>query len=521
MKIKNKLLFIILFLAVIPAIAISLVFYTIGVETLNEQIKISHYKAVSAVDTLIFIVVSDMVNIAFTAAPKIADLIKKEDYQTIRRELNAIDQINDPDIGTGRGLGYQIAITTDEKGNILARSNIVEGVEKEISQKGHIFYLDEEKIKKWDYPENFGIGFNNALKGRSDARKIIYDKEFLKREGYGHLVDRYRFNEMMGLTAFQPIFNQEKKQIGIIILVTILNNNHAAIGAINAITGAEFTAITPEGEIMASFFVNPPIPNLEIIEKAKKRAEEMVQGVKEVKGKDTVFYTKERIYLRTCPGGIITFKGEDIGTCYLNGKVIPFENLEEKVYRFNFISEVDPDLKYVSIRGIAYDLTDYDYLIIAQTRYFIISFLIAFLIILLVSLITAKKIALPIIKCTQAIEKIEKEGFGGKIEIKTGDEVETLVTAFNNMSEKLAQNYKELEEQKNVLEVRVQAKTKELRELANSLDMQIKEKTKDLQNRIDELERFHKITIDREIKMVELKKEIAELKEKLRQYGGS
>jgi len=516
MKIKNKLLIIILTLALIPAISIGLVFYTIGIDTLRKQIEATHFKAVSAVDTLIFVVVSDMVNVAFTAAPKIADLIELQNQRAIIEKLNNIDQMNIPGIGTGRGLGYQIAIVTDEKGNILARSNTVGGREVELSQKGHILYLDEEKIERWNYSENFGIAFNNALKGHSDTRKIIYDANFIKREGYGHLIDQYGFEEMMGLTAFQPILNKEGKQIGILVLITILNNNQTAVSVINAITGAEFTVITPAGEIITSFFVNPPIPNSEIIKKAKERADKMVQRIKEPRGQDMVFYTKERVELKTCPGTII-FKGEKVGTCYVNGNIIPFENLEVRPYRFNFISEVDPDLKYVSIRGIAYDLTDFDLLITAQAKHSIMTFLFTFLIIGGLSLIIAKKTTSPILEFTKKIQEIEKQGFGEKVEIKTGDEIEDLANSFNSMRETIAQNYKDMEEQKNVLEIRVNAKTKTLKELADGLDDQVREKTKELQSKLDELERFQKTTIDREIKMIELKKEIEELKKRLKE----
>jgi HAMP domain-containing protein len=531
MKIKNKLLFIILPLALIPAIIISLIFYIIGDRILKEQIKIAHYEAVSAVDTLIFVVISDMVNIAFTAAPKIAELIEKQDQQALIKELNTIDQINIPNVGTGRGLGYHLVIVTNEKGYILARSNIVGGVKVEVPQKGHILFLDEEKREEWDPPINFDIAFENAKAGRADARKIIYDKEFLRREGYGHLIDKYRFNEMMGLTAFQPIFDQkegQKEQIGILILITILNNNHIAIGAIDAITGVEFTAITPAGEIMTSFFVNPPIPTPEITKKARVRAEKLAEMAKrdeKIKTKDTITYTIERISLRSCPG-IVVFRGEDIGTCYKVDEdgvkeEILFEELKEKTYRFHYITEVDLDHKHVAMRGVAYDLTDYDYLVTTQARFFIIISLFTFLITLLISLIATRKIAYPIIKCTQEIQEIEKKGFGKEINIKTGDEIETLARAFNSMNKKLAQNYEELEDQKRILEIRVEAKTKVLKEFAESLDEQVKEKTKNLQEKLEELEKFHKITIGREIKMIELKKEIEELKEKLQQYGRS
>ncbi len=70
----------------------------------------------------------------------------------------------------------------------------------------------------------------------------------------------------------------------------------------------------------------------------------------------------------------------------------------------------------------------------------------------------------------------------------------------------------ELEEAKSVLEIKVQARTKELEELAQDLEEKVKQRTKELQKRIDELERFHRLTVGRELKMLDLKKEIRKLR---------
>jgi hypothetical protein len=75
--------------------------------------------------------------------------------------------------------------------------------------------------------------------------------------------------------------------------------------------------------------------------------------------------------------------------------------------------------------------------------------------------------------------------------------------------------YKEAEEAKTVLEIKVRARTRELEELTKKLDEEVKEKTKALQLKIEELERFNKLVVARELKMVELKKEIEKLKEEL------
>lgn len=74
---------------------------------------------------------------------------------------------------------------------------------------------------------------------------------------------------------------------------------------------------------------------------------------------------------------------------------------------------------------------------------------------------------------------------------------------------------KALEESKSTLEIKVNTRTKELKKLAQSLEKQVSERTKELQGRVNELERFHKLTVRRELKMVELKKEIKRLKGEL------
>ena len=72
---------------------------------------------------------------------------------------------------------------------------------------------------------------------------------------------------------------------------------------------------------------------------------------------------------------------------------------------------------------------------------------------------------------------------------------------------------KKLEEAKASLEIRIQARTRELQELAEKLEEQVKERTKELQEKIGELERFSRLAVGRELKMIELKKEIKKLKE--------
>lgn len=85
-------------------------------------------------------------------------------------------------------------------------------------------------------------------------------------------------------------------------------------------------------------------------------------------------------------------------------------------------------------------------------------------------------------------------------------------------TEELTEKEAELKETKQTLEIKVEARTRELKEIAQGLDEQVRLRTKELQEKIEELEKFQKIAVGRELKMVELKKEIQGLKKILESY---
>ncbi len=83
----------------------------------------------------------------------------------------------------------------------------------------------------------------------------------------------------------------------------------------------------------------------------------------------------------------------------------------------------------------------------------------------------------------------------------------------NEMAKDITNYQHTLKEEKVSLEIKVKARTKELGDLAQSLEAKVKARTKELQDRVDELERFHELTIGREVRMGELKEKIEKLKE--------
>jgi low affinity Fe/Cu permease len=92
----------------------------------------------------------------------------------------------------------------------------------------------------------------------------------------------------------------------------------------------------------------------------------------------------------------------------------------------------------------------------------------------------------------------------------------TLANNFKGSRKRLLKSQEKLEEAKNVLEIRVQSRTRELRKLAESLEEKVNSRTEEAQARVDELERFQRLAVGRELRMVELKKEIKKLKEHLK-----
>lgn len=73
---------------------------------------------------------------------------------------------------------------------------------------------------------------------------------------------------------------------------------------------------------------------------------------------------------------------------------------------------------------------------------------------------------------------------------------------------------KTLEDAKITLEIRVKARTRELEEMAKGLDQQVKNRTVELQKKVEELERANKLMVGREIRMLEIKKELDKIKGK-------
>ena len=94
---------------------------------------------------------------------------------------------------------------------------------------------------------------------------------------------------------------------------------------------------------------------------------------------------------------------------------------------------------------------------------------------------------------------------------------ETLTTYTQNLEREVERRTAELKEAKSGLEKAVLERTSALEEIKSHLEETVEERTKKLNAKLTETEEMNRLMIDRELKMVELKKEIAARKGESRQ----
>jgi HAMP domain-containing protein len=108
----------------------------------------------------------------------------------------------------------------------------------------------------------------------------------------------------------------------------------------------------------------------------------------------------------------------------------------------------------------------------------------------------SSRITAPITDLMDAVNKISDGDLDVKIKVKSKNEIGELASNFTQMMAELKKSRKDLEKINDELERKVHKRTEELR------------------TKISQLERFNRIVVGRELKMIELKKKISELEDK-------
>lgn len=100
----------------------------------------------------------------------------------------------------------------------------------------------------------------------------------------------------------------------------------------------------------------------------------------------------------------------------------------------------------------------------------------------------------PLKKIVYGLEQVEKGSLDARIDIQSNNEVGEIAKVFNKMTGDLERSRTKLEDYSKTLEQKVSARTEELN------------------SKLVELERMNEVMLGRELKMIELKKEIEDLK---------
>jgi len=127
----------------------------------------------------------------------------------------------------------------------------------------------------------------------------------------------------------------------------------------------------------------------------------------------------------------------------------------------------------------------------------------------------------PVKKITRECEKIGKgELEGVSLNLKSSKEMKDISESFNKMVTDVKDYKEEIEEQRAILAIKVNARTRELGELNEKLENEVKERTSALEKKLDENERINKLMVGRELKMVELKNKISAAEEEIKKLKG-
>ena len=123
--------------------------------------------------------------------------------------------------------------------------------------------------------------------------------------------------------------------------------------------------------------------------------------------------------------------------------------------------------------------------------------------VILLSFLITRGIMDPLKRIRKIIKQVGEGDLTRRITFKTTQELQEVGEAFNDMIIKLQSAKQGAENTNKILEQKVKDRTQQLRDLTSSLEGKVEIRTKELQEKVEELERFQKLTVGRELRMIE------------------
>jgi methyl-accepting chemotaxis protein len=126
--------------------------------------------------------------------------------------------------------------------------------------------------------------------------------------------------------------------------------------------------------------------------------------------------------------------------------------------------------------------------VVKESSQFLVIFgLISLILVVLIALYIIRSVSIPLTQLLIATQKISNGDLSKRIAFSSRDEISQLAISFNEMVNKLQQSHQ-------------------------SLEQKVQDRTTELNKKMEKLEKMNKLMVGRELKMVEYKREIEELK---------
>ncbi len=213
----------------------------------------------------------------------------------------------------------------------------------------------------------------------------------------------------------------------------------------------------------------------------------------------------------------------------------------EQIGDSQILSAITPIHIYGKIIGtiqIDFDLDNINDQISGALRREIIYYGVLIILLIIVLIMVFRLVVVrPILEINKGVQALIASDFDYQVKVRSNDEIGNLARSFNQMTGKLKEYRDKLNQREEILKKEVSEKTRslekskdELKNINFDLEKKIKDRTasleelrinqermivqrtQELSQKIAELEKMNNIMINRELKMVELKSEIARLK---------